>query len=202
MNEAFKLPPGVGIDLLNDMERIVGRIKDGTLSAQQAATEVKALGARLPAAPTKRRGRPAGARTKADTPAVKRAREFLLLQIRDGLKPAQAARHVAATGTDVNNVYKEFDRHRERIASEVDLELEEAADRMLVEIFAALDGLVDRLLLATKGETDEATIRLLMREVVEIWCVELADGLNRASKTLADCYCRSRFSADMLNATA
>lgn len=123
MNEAFKLPPDVEIDLLNDMERIVGRIKDGTLSAQQAATEVKALGARLPAAPTKRRGRPVGARTKADTPAVKRAREFFRLKVEDGLRPAQAAKRVADKfGVAESTVYKDARFHDARLADEAQFE--------------------------------------------------------------------------------
>lgn len=123
MNEVFKLLPGVDIDLLSDMERIVGRIKDGTLSTQQATAEVKALGARLPAAPVKGRGRPVGARTKGDTPAVKRAREFIRLKVEDGLRPAQAAKRVAAK-FDVaeSTVYKDARFHDARLADEARLE--------------------------------------------------------------------------------
>lgn len=123
MNEVFKLPAGVEIDLLSDMERIVGRIKDGTLSAQQVADEIKGLAKRLPAAPAKRRGRPAGARTRSDTPAVKRAREFIRLKVEDGLRPAQAAKRVAAEfGVDESTVYKDARFHDSRLADEARLE--------------------------------------------------------------------------------
>lgn len=148
MNEAFKFPVDVKSDLLDNMTRIVGRIKDGSLSDEQIAGAVKALGARLPAAPTKGRGRPAGARTKVDTPAVKRAREFIRLKVEDGLKPAQAAKRVAAKfGVAESTVYKDARFHDARLADEAQLEhdglLHDAGLTFMDEYPGAADPILD-----------------------------------------------------------
>lgn len=121
MNEEFKLPTEVKSALLDDMARILGRISDGSLSDEQVVAEVKALAARLPAKPTKGRGRPIGAKTKAESSAVKRAREFLEFEY-GGMKPTQAARAVVNNwkGVSESTVFKDVKRHQERLIDEIE----------------------------------------------------------------------------------
>lgn len=46
MSEGFKFSSAIKSDLLDDLERIVGRIKDGSLSAEQVANKLRMLAAR------------------------------------------------------------------------------------------------------------------------------------------------------------
>jgi hypothetical protein len=63
----------------------------------------------------RKRGRPVGSRTFQETPAMKRARDFIDL-LSDGIKPTQAARRVANQWMVVEStVYKDFQRHQARI---------------------------------------------------------------------------------------
>ena len=149
MSEAFKFSAEVKSELLDQIEMIVGRIKDGSLSDEQIAAEVKALGTRLPANPAKRRGRPVGARTNSDTPAVKRAREFIRLQVKAGLRPAQAARRVADTsGKDESTIYKEARRHDARLAEEARRERDDIFHAFGIECMERYPGSADPILAA------------------------------------------------------
>ncbi len=63
----------------------------------------------------RKRGRPVGSRTFQETPAMKRARDFLDL-LCDGVKPNQAARRVANQWLVVEStVFKDVQRHHARI---------------------------------------------------------------------------------------
>lgn len=165
--------------MIDELFQLIEQTRDGKLSQLQVVSELRALAIQWSARSAKGRGRPTGSRTKVATPAVQRAREFLLLQIRDGLRPAQAAANMASRGIDTSNIYKELDRHRTRLGEEVENESEDAFRRLHLELIAALDD-------------------LSRPELFDDWCVELAYHLNRNSKSLADIDVRLSFITGLL----
>jgi hypothetical protein len=105
------------LDHMRLVSQIFADYRDGTLSADQANAMFKALS--VPAKPAVARGRPVGARTKQDTQALRRAREFVRLQDEDGMKRTRAARCVAAAkNVSVETIYNDARRHRSRLRME------------------------------------------------------------------------------------
>jgi hypothetical protein len=160
MSEAFKFSGPVESELLDELEQMAARIKAGTLLNEQVGAELKALAARLSERPAKRRGRPVGARTKADTPAVKRAREYREL-LYTGTRPNAAARAVAKKW-DVaeSTVFKESARHDSRLVDELERETDEILHSAGLRFMELYPGVADPIFDAWRSGFDKAATDL------------------------------------------
>jgi hypothetical protein len=143
--------------------------------------------------PSPRRGRPPGARTRADTPAIKRAREFMRIYMVENLDRKQAARRIAQQhGLYPHQIENEFERHRERLA--VEIENDDAALERLFDILEArLDDLLEKMIEAIQGTTDENECFVSMREASTDWRLRLADELRQSCQFPADLVVRGEF---------
>jgi hypothetical protein len=171
--------------LLDELMNLAGLAARGEAIDMASLERLKALA--VPSVPRKGSGRPKGRRTWGDAPAVERAREFLRLQVVDGLKPSQAARQVAKSwDKDEHHIYKEFARHRERLSDEIDRGIADATESLLKHLDAAIPALVDRMLTAIVGERDEARIRELLIDAFCHWGGVFCEPSNRPIETLSD----------------
>jgi hypothetical protein len=183
--------------LLDELMNLAAMAASGKTIDMAALERLKALAA----PPPTRKGpdRPKGARTWRDTPAVKRARECLRLQVIDGLKPSQAVKQVAVSGNvDEGQIYNELARHRERLNDEINQGSADAFEAMMKHLDTALPALGERMLKAIAGEHDEVRIRRLLLDAFNHWCIELCEPSAWPIENLSDVGVRNEFCKALL----
>jgi hypothetical protein len=87
----------------------------------------------------RRRGRPKGARNKADPPGVKRAREYWRLRDQNESATAAARKTAEQFGVDTTTIFRDAQRHDRRLADETMLEVIEIERRLRERLLESCD---------------------------------------------------------------
>jgi prophage DNA circulation protein len=87
----------------------------------------------------RRRGRPKGARNKADPPGAKRAREYWRLRDQNMSATAAARKTAEQFGVDITTIFRDAHRHDRRLADEIMLEVIEIERQLQEELLEYCD---------------------------------------------------------------